>query len=247
MQIYAIADLHLAIGVPEKTMEIFGEPWISYHEKIRERWEKIVNPEDIVLLPGDISWAMHIEEAKKDFAFLGSLPGTKYMIRGNHDYWSSASTTKITQVLPENVHYLAQGFSLLHPEIAIVGVRLWDSPTIRVAPECFQSPLPEKERHYSEKDEKIFSRELGRLQRALEAVPQNIEQIIVMTHYPPISSDGTPGPVSQMLEADGRISHCLFGHMHKVSSPLKGFGMIGTIDYRLVAADYIDFIPQVIQ
>ncbi|MEF9496674.1 metallophosphoesterase [Chlamydia sp. 04-14] len=247
MQIYAIADLHLAIGVPEKTMEVFGEPWISYHEKIRERWEETVAPEDIVLLPGDISWAMHIEEAKEDFSFIGSLPGTKYMIRGNHDYWSSASATKISQILPENLHYLSQGFALLHPKKAVVGVRLWDSPTICVAPECFQSPLLGKERHYSEQDEKIFLRELGRLQRALEAVPEDVDQIIVMTHYPPISSDGTPGPVSEMLEVDGRVSHCLFGHMHKVRSPLEGFGIIRDIDYRLVAADYIDFIPQVIQ
>ncbi|SYX08625.1 Predicted phosphoesterase or phosphohydrolase,Calcineurin-like phosphoesterase [Chlamydia poikilotherma] len=247
MQIYAIADLHLAIGVPEKTMEVFGEPWISYHEKIRERWEEVVAPEDVVLLPGDISWAMHIEEAKEDFSFIGSLPGTKYMIRGNHDYWSSASATKISKILPGNLHYLSQGFSLLHPKKAIVGARLWDSPKICIAPECFQSPLLGKERHYSEQDEKIFLRELGRLQRALESVPKDIDQIIVMTHYPPISSDGTPGPVSEMLEIDGRVSHCLFGHMHKVRSPLEGFGIIRDIDYRLVAADYIDFIPQVIK
>ncbi|QEM73519.1 phoshohydrolase [Chlamydia abortus] len=246
MQIYGIADLHLAIGVPEKTMEVFGQPWISYHEKIRERWQQTVSPEDIVLLPGDISWAMHIEEAKEDFSFLGSLPGTKYMIRGNHDYWSSASVTKIAQVLPESLYYLAQGFSIIQPDMAVVGVRLWDSPTIRIASQCFQSSPPEKAREYNEKDEKIFLRELGRLQRALEAVPKNIEQIIVMTHYPPISSDGSPGPVSQMLEADGRVSHCLFGHMHKVRAPLEGFGHIRTIEYRLVAADYIDFIPQVI-
>ncbi|BAE81644.1 conserved hypothetical protein [Chlamydia felis Fe/C-56] len=246
MQIYGIADLHLAIGVPEKTMEVFGEPWISYQEKIRERWQQTITPADIVLLPGDISWAMHIQEAKEDFDFLGDLPGTKYMIRGNHDYWSSASATKISHILPENLHYLAQGFAVIQPRIAVVGVRLWDSPTIRVAPQCFQAPHPEKERDYSEQDEKIFSRELGKLQRALGAVPKDIEQIIVMTHYPPISSDGSSGPVSQLLEADGRVSHCIFGHMHKVSSFLEGFGKIRNIEYKLVAADYIDFIPQVI-
>ncbi|WP_348663678.1 metallophosphoesterase [Chlamydia vaughanii] len=245
MQIYGIADLHLAIGVPEKTMEIFGEPWISYHEKIRERWEKIVNPEDVVFLPGDISWAMHLEQAKEDFAFLGTLPGTKYMIRGNHDYWSSASATKISKVLPENLHYLSQGYAIFEPKKAIVGVRLWDSPTIHVAPECFQTPsLGKKE--FTEKDEQIFLREQGRLQRALEAVPKEVEQIIVMTHYPPISSDGSKGPIAEMLENNGKVTHCLFGHMHKVRAPLEGFGKIRGIEYRLVAADYIDFVPQVI-
>ena len=110
-----------------------------------------------------------------------------------------------------------------------------------------ENPQPLKfflfEKQY-ESDEKIFLREQGRLRRALDSVPKNIEQIIVMTHYPPISSDGSLGSVAHMLEADKRISHCIFGHMHKVRVPLEGFGYIRGIQYSLVAADYLDFVPQ---
>ncbi|AHK63783.1 hypothetical protein BOKEGFJH_00910 [Chlamydia avium] len=244
MRIYGIADLHLAIGAPEKTMEVFGEPWIAYHEKIRTRWIETISHQDIVLLPGDISWAMHLEEAKKDFAFIDALPGTKYMIRGNHDYWSSASAKKINQALPHSLHYLSQGMCVIHPKLAVVGVRLWDSSSICIAPQCFQGDGNQPHREYRESDEKIFLREQGRLRRALDSVPRDVDRIIVMTHYPPISSDGSSGPIASMLEADKRISHCIFGHMHKVRVPLEGFGQIRGIQYSLVAADYIDFVPQ---
>ncbi|AAP98559.1 putative phosphoesterase CT488 [Chlamydia pneumoniae TW-183] len=243
MHIYGLADLHLALGVPEKTMEVFGDPWIGYHQKICSEWQAVVHPEDIVLLPGDISWAMNLSEAHKDFAFIGDLPGTKYMIRGNHDYWSSASTSKILQALPPSLYYLNQGFALLTPHLAVVGVRLWDSPTICVKKENFLTPSTQ-EQSYTEQDEKIFLRELGRLKRAFAALPKEVTEVIVMTHYPPISSDGTPGPISEFLEADGRVSLCLFGHIHKVQRPIDGFGNIRGIHYILVAADYVNFVPQ---
>lgn len=245
MRVFALADLHLSFGAPEKTMEVFGEPWIGYHHKIEKRWREVITPEDIVCLPGDISWAMRLEEAQTDFQFLGSLPGIKYMIRGNHDYWSSASASKLATVLPENLHYLSQGYVLLNAYQALVGVRLWDSRDICVQWEdaCESS----HEKVLTEQDEKIFFRELGRLERALKQLPSSVEEVLVMTHYPPISNDGSPGLVSKLLEADGRVSHCLFGHLHKVPRPFPGFGKIRGIDYMLVAADYVDFIPQVVR
>lgn len=248
MRIYGLADLHLALGVPQKTMEIFGEPWTNYHEKIQKFWMQNVLSEDIVLLPGDISWAMNLEEAEKDFQFLASLPGTKYMIRGNHDYWSSASATKLSKYLPSNIHYLSQGHAMLSEHRAVVGVRLWDSPSINPGANIFAQQLeaPIFGNNYSEKDEKIFLREYHRLQRAFQALPEEVEEVIVMTHYPPISFDGTPSVVSELLEADGRVSHCLFGHLHNVRKPLEGFGMIRGITYSLLAADYLNFTPQVI-
>ncbi|ETF38788.1 metallophosphoesterase [Chlamydia pecorum] len=241
MRIYSLADLHLSLGVPEKTMEVFGGPWLDYHAKIQRNWVATVSPQDVVLLPGDISWAMDLAQAEKDFAFLGKLPGMKYMIRGNHDYWSSASQVKISKALPPNVHYLSQGFSLLTSTLAIVGVRLWNYPEIRIDPPSFL------ETPYTERDEKIFLRELGRLERALAAVPEEVERIIVMTHYPPISSDGSPGPVSKLLEANGKVTTCVFGHLHNLPEGFQGFGEVRGIRYLLVAADYVDFSPQEIQ
>ncbi|WP_370894925.1 metallophosphoesterase [Chlamydia muridarum] len=244
MRVFALADLHLSFGVPEKTMEVFGEPWVDYHHKIEAHWRDLITEEDIICLPGDISWAMRLEEAQQDFHFLGSLPGVKYMIRGNHDYWSSASSAKLSKVLPETLHYLSQGYVLLNAHQAIVGVRLWDSQDIRIqwGDTCESS----QGRELTEQDEKIFLREVGRLERALKELPSSVEEVLVMTHYPPISNDGTPGLVSKLLEADGRVSQCLFGHLHKVPRPFPGFGKIRGIDYRLVAADYVDFIPQVV-
>ena len=99
MAIWALADLHLAFGAPEKTMEVFGEPWIGYSAKIKQHWEEKISPEDLVLLPGDISWAMHPKEAKVDLEWIHALPGTKVMLRGNHDYWWT-SLKQIEQVLP---------------------------------------------------------------------------------------------------------------------------------------------------
>lgn len=249
MRIYGLADLHLALGVPEKTMEVFGEPWTDYHQKIQTAWQQLITPEDFVLLPGDISWAMTLEEAAKDFQFLGALPGVKYMIRGNHDYWSSASTKKLQQSLPPHLHYLSQGYAVFAPQRAVVGVRLWDSPTIRLSPTTFKTQRESSEsqvKAYTDHDEKIFLREYHRLQRALLALPKDVEEVVVMTHYPPISFDGTPSMVSDLLEADGRISYCLFGHLHGVRKPLEGFGTIRGITYSLLAADYVNFIPQVI-
>lgn len=249
MRIYGLSDLHLSFGIPEKSMEIFGEPWIGYHDKIRLAWNKMITPQDIVLLPGDISWAMTLEEVKQDFKFLSSLPGNKYMIRGNHDYWSSASAKKLSQYLPPQLHYLSQGFAVLSPQCAVVGVRLWDSPTIQIDQRIFaidENATKAGKKEYTEQDQKIFLRELNRLQRALEALPKETENVIVMTHYPPISYDGTPSMVSDLLESDGRVTHCLFGHLHKVRTPLEGFGKIRGITYTLLSADYVNFVPQVI-
>ncbi|EPP34738.1 calcineurin-like phosphoesterase family protein [Chlamydia ibidis] len=246
MQIYGLADLHLALGIPEKSMEIFGDPWTNYHQKIYDHWTAKVRDDDYVLLAGDISWAMDIEDAKKDFDFLSSLPGTKIMIRGNHDYWSSASTRKLSTVLAKNIRYLSQGYTVLDANIAVVGVRLWEHPTICIDSRVFASSKNIKHKIHTEHDEKIFLREQMRLQRALDAITDDIQEIIVITHYPPISSDGSSGPISEMLERNGRVRKCLFGHLHKVQKPLQGFGCIRGIEYSLIAADYLDFVPKVV-
>lgn len=244
MPIYALADMHLSFGSPEKTMEVFGDPWINYHHKIKAAWEATVSPEDVVLLPGDISWAKSPDDVIKDFNWIADLPGMKYMIRGNHDYWSSIATSRLQTLLPSSLSYLFQGTILLRPDLAVVGVRLWDTSDIVVAAECFDYPVIPKA--LTDQDEKIFLREFRRMERALASLPNSVEEIVVMTHYPPISSDGTPGRVSSLLEKDGRVTHVLFGHLHKVKAPIPGFGKIRGIQYHLVAADYVNFIPQAI-
>lgn len=250
MRFLALADLHLSISTPDKTMEVFGEPWIDYHEKISTFWRQEVQKEDVVLLPGDISWAMKIKEATADFAFIEALPGNKLLIRGNHDYWSSISGSAINRVMPSNMFYLSQGIWISpNRKIAVIGCRLWDHPSIKIDALLFQSSISKTShstKPYTDHDLKIFLREFSRLEKALNTVPDEIETIIVMTHYPPISSDGSSSPISDLLETDKRIQLCVFGHLHGVEKPLKGFGCIRGIHYELVAADFLDFHPKVL-
>ena len=125
MTIWALADLHLSFGVPDKEMDVFGPKWKNHPEKIRANWEKLVKPDDLVLLPGDISWGMHPEEALPDLNWIDSLPGTKVMIRGNHDYWWT-SISKVEKVLPKSIHVI-QNNIYRWKDVIICGARLWDT------------------------------------------------------------------------------------------------------------------------
>ena len=125
MSIWALADLHLSLGVPDKTMEIFGSEWRNYMLRIKENWEDKIRSNDLVLIAGDISWAMKITEVEKDFEWLEKLPGKKLIIKGNHDYWWN-SYSKVKKILPPSVEAL-QNSAFLWNDIAIGGARLWDT------------------------------------------------------------------------------------------------------------------------
>lgn len=246
-----IADLHLAKGVPQKTMEIFGDAWLGYMDRIHDAWSRNVSEKDIVLIPGDISWASDLQEFKTDLSFLADLPGKKVFIRGNHDYWSSASYKKISAILPKDCFFIKNNcFLLPEASVAITGARLWNSESIVTDSRLFNDDHGDTdERHIrrdSLEDRKIFLRELDRLELGLKSIPENFERRIVMTHFPPISSDGTSGPVSDMLEKYN-VEVCFFGHLHGIKSVFRKekpiFGKIGRVDYRLTSADFLNFNP----
>src|ERR1700722_10971321 len=125
MTVWAIADLHLSFGTPKKKMDIFGGKWVDHAAKVEFSWMQVVNHEDLVLIPGDISWAMAIEEARVDLEWIDALPGTKVMIKGNHDYWWS-SLGKVKKILPPSCH-LIQNDAFHWKGIAVGGARLWDT------------------------------------------------------------------------------------------------------------------------
>lgn len=243
MNIFALADLHLAIGTPEKTMEVFGPRWHNYMQRIEANWKRLVAQEDLVLLPGDISWAMHMDEAKKDLEWLDALPGTKVMIRGNHDYWWGTKT-KLSRILPPSVHCIHNDAFAWHG-IGIGGSRLWDT-----AEYTFESYMdlvpPPRGTHLQEEvrqlNEKLFARELERLKRSLSQIDPHATMRIAMTHYPPIGPELRPSRTSAILE-EYRIETCVFGHLHNVRPGTLPFGEARGVRYLFTSCDYVECTP----
>lgn len=237
MKIWAIADLHLCFGAPDKSMELFGPIWKDYTKKIQTHWVANVKEEDLVLIAGDISWAMHLEQAQKDLDFIQNLPGTKVMIKGNHDYWWG-SYSKVKKSLPPSIHAI-QNNAFTYKHITIGGTRLWDSKDINCT-SLFTAPYT---RVSSAEDEKIYLRELERLRLSLSQLDPHASIRIAMTHYPPISFDLSESMVSKILE-EFRVDVCVFGHLHNLQSSTPFFGKKNEVQYYLTAADFLNFTPQ---
>jgi len=244
MAIWAIADLHLSFGVPNKQMDLFGVHWQGYTEKIEKHWRSSIGSRDLVLIPGDISWAMRVEEAVPDLQWIDRLPGIKVLIKGNHDYWWS-SLSKLKGILPPSCH-LIQNNSWTWGEISIAGTRLWDVPglnfnaVVEIKEEVKKKSVFGKE---ASEGEKIYQRELRRLEISLKGMHRLAKKRIVMTHYPPIGPELQETEVSRLLEKY-QVDVCVFGHLHHVKSGLQLFGVHHGIHYHLTACDYLeDFRP----
>ncbi|MFD2168764.1 metallophosphoesterase [Tumebacillus lipolyticus] len=226
MNIFAIGDLHLSFANP-KPMNIFGELWNDHPEKIRTAWEATVAPEDLVLIPGDISWAMQLEEAKQDLDYIASLPGTKVMIRGNHDYWWS-SISKIRKSVDPSIHVL-QNDSITIGDVTIAGVRGWDCPGGY---------------KFDEHDRKVYEREVVRLQMSLDhAMNQKARQLIVMLHYPPTNEKHHASGFLEMLTRYP-VDKVVYGHLHGKEGHRHALeGVHHGIEFHLTACDYLNFAP----
>lgn len=221
MRIFAIGDLHLS-GTAPKPMSIFGTHWEDHWDKIQKRWREQAGEEDVVLIPGDISWAMTLREAVPDLSDLGALPGRKVLIRGNHDYWWS-SISKVRSSLPPSV-YALQNDHLVLEDWTFCGTRGWQSPGVR-------GNTPQ--------DEKIYARELLRLQMSLQGIADP-ERCIVLLHYPPFDEGGRPTPVTKLL-AEAGPRHVVYGHMHGESTKNGVDGAVDGIEYHLVSCDHLGF------
>jgi uncharacterized protein len=241
MKVWAIADLHLCFSVPEKSMEIFGPDWKNYPERIKSNWLEKIDEKDLVLLPGDISWSKNPEEAKKDLMWLDSLPGTKIMIKGNHDYWWT-TLSKLKQILPPSIYFI-QNNALTFNEVSIAGARLWDTDEYEFSDyvRYVENPSASKIEKIQD-DEKIFKREIIRLELSLEKMDQKAKIKIAMCHYPPISATLEDSVASHLLEKYG-INYCVFGHLHHLDKSKKIFGEKRGIKYLLTSSDYLEFKP----
>lgn len=244
MAIWALGDLHLSFGVPDKSMDPFGERWQHHPEKIERQWKKAISSDDLVLIPGDISWAMRPEEALPDLEWIHALPGTKLLLRGNHDYWWT-SLSKLEKILPSSLH-LIQNNMFAWKDWAIGGARLWDTPEFSFGEyiEYIDNPRAKTlvEPEIPKDIEKIYERELNRLELSLKCFPHHLKKRIAMTHYPPISSRLEPSRASAILEKYG-VNICVFGHLHNVRNHSLPFGTKNGVQYILTSCDYCDFTP----
>jgi len=247
MTIWVLSDLHLALSVPEKTMEVFGLPWKDYTRRIKENWKASVGSDDLVLIPGDICWAHKVEEAIVDLNWIDALPGTKVILKGNHDYWWPSSK-RLMEMLPPSIHYVYNNVFNWNG-VSIGGTRLWDSSEynfdaiIEQVENPFEKKKSEEEIEVEKKQAvKIFDREIERLKLSLSQLDQNAKLRIAMTHYPPISHDLRDSRVSKILETYN-VNYCVFGHLHNVKKDAPIFGEKNQILYVFASADYLGFDP----
>lgn len=223
-RVFAIADLHLDV-TGKKSMEVFGPAWESYEERIFQNWKRSITDEDLVLLPGDISWALRLEDAIPDLQRIEDLPGTKLMLRGNHDYWWQ-SRTKIENLGFQTIHIL-QNDIFEWNDVVVYGTRGWSTPTPNVA---------------TQDDIKIFRREVERLRLSL-AKNSSAKWRIVMFHYPPFDGKQMPNELWSLITQAG-IHTCVYGHLHGYGHAMIMEGKIDGISLHCVSADYVEFTPK---
>lgn len=225
MSLYAIGDLHLALGAPEKNMEVFGGRWQGYVDKIR-RGFSLLTEEDTCVICGDFCWSMDLPAALPDFRFLQELPGKKLMVKGNHDYWWTTAR-KMNNFFRENG---LDTISLLHNssvacgDLALCGTRGWFY----------------EEETGTEHDEKILRREIGRLEASLRAGGEG--EKLAFLHYPPLYQQYTCPGILETLHTYG-VKECYYGHIHGSGCRSAFQGERDGIRYRLISADFLDFFP----
>jgi predicted phosphohydrolase len=241
--IHAIGDLHFP-GDSGKTMELFGAPWRDHPAKIARDWDARVGDEDVVLVPGDISWAMRLDGAMGDLDWFSARPGRKLLVRGNHDYWWG-SIRKVRGAIPRGCHAI-QNDAWVDDAlgIGVAGARMWDMPGLDLG-DIFEGGGAAGDREGPpQKDpgetERIFAREIGRLEASLRRIPDSIETRIAMLHYPPTNPSLDATPVTDLLERFG-VSICVFGHLHALRPGVEFGGERRGVRYALVSADYTDF------
>ena len=224
MALYALGDLHLALGA-DKPMDVFGGRWEGYMDKLAQSLQ-VLQPEDTLVIVGDFCWALGLAEAEADFRFLAQFPGRKLFVKGNHDYWwnTSAKFQRFCRDLELGENCLLHNNCYFYGDLALCGTRGW---------------FFEEDRG-GEHDEKVFRRELIRMETSLKAAGER--EKICFLHYPPRYRGYTCPEILTLLKTYG-VCLCCYGHLHGESHKLALEGNYDGTDYRLVAADYVNFQP----
>jgi len=228
MSLYALGDLHLSFGT-DKPMDVFGGKWQGYVEKLRQGLSCITE-EDTTVLLGDVSWALGLENAREDFAFISAIPGRKLILKGNHDYWwsTAAKFQKFCETNGfENMSVLNNN-CFFYEDVAICGTRGW----------FFE------EEQAGGHDEKIFRRELGRLETSLKAAGER--EKLCFLHYPPQYRGYTCPEIIDLMKAYG-VTRCYYGHLHSTATTQAFQGEHRGVRLRLISADSLGFAPLKVQ
>lgn len=238
MRLFAIADLHLSFNKPVslfgidaeedqyKPMDVFG--WERHFDKIRDNWMRSVSADDTVLIPGDISWAMKLEQAQYDFGWIHQLPGRKVLSPGNHCYYVSTKK-KVRAALPGSMEWIDGDYTLVG-EYAVVATRGWI--------------LPQDVSWDEETDRKIHDRQVGRLRMALQSARQEHPQrpVIAMLHYPPLTTYAGESAFFDVLKEYG-VKRCIYGHLHGYAHRTAVNGEVEGVWLQLVSCDFLQFCP----
>lgn len=234
MKVFAIGDLHFSGLPPTKPMEIFGAHWENHRDKLCKAWQEQVQDEDLVFVVGDTSWAMRLDVAVEDLRTIAQLPGSIYLIRGNHDYWWS-SLSKMNKAMNGELHFL-QGHGTAIDHIAFGGTRGYLCPNDTA--------------YEAEHDESIYARELLRTEAALKEMDAALEKNgfkdseeavrILLLHYPPFNDKNEASGFTDLLEAY-HVDHCIFGHLHDKASFQRIPDRFGDTELHLVSADFMNF------
>ncbi len=225
MSLYAIADLHLSLGA-DKPMDIFGG-WDNYVERLEENWRNTVKNDDTVVIAGDISWAMRLEQVFQDFSFIEALPGRKIFLKGNHDYWWSTRKKIEDYLRANNFNSISILFSSAEVagEFAICGTRGWSY-------DCS-----------SQEDIKILNREVGRLTMSIEEAKKTGLEVVAFLHYPPVFSGYECTEILNVLQKYD-IKKCYYGHLHGRQVARKAItGTYKGIEFHMISSDQVDFRP----
>lgn len=228
MKIFALGDLHLSGDPPKKPMDVFGSHWAEHRKKIQNNWQSTVGKDDVVIVCGDISWALTFDEAQEDLLWLSELWGNKILLRGNHDYWWT-TVSKMRQQY--SFFQFLQNDSILINDLAICGSRGWKVPS---------------NDDFSQEDKKIYERELIRLELSLQdAVKKGGKDILVALHFPPIFHEDEENGFTDLFKKYS-VKQVVFGHIHGENNISVFEGEKDGVTYKLCSSDTQNFTPVLI-
>ena len=239
MSLFVISDLHLDVLTNQKSMEVFGDKWKNYIQRLKNNWTSVVSDSDTVIVPGDISWALTLEDSIHDLKWINELPGRKILMKGNHDFWWSTSK-KMRRFFQENsldtIDILYNGAVECEGYI-LAGSRGW-----------FVDKTVQPQSVVNADYEKVLNREKIRLKMSLDAAKEiqngTNKEILVFFHFPPVWNDFVCKEIIDILKEYG-ISRVYFGHIHGTYSCPSIFEYEG-IYFKMISADFIDFLPCIV-